>query len=304
MNPLACPSKKTETHKIGKLIKIGKRFKGFAAGLGVLGFAVSSATCGTVFQTGSSGTTYTDQLGDQQGSANLLRDISSTTIANDANNLYITLNLNPGANIATGGAFNYIIGITTGNPSAGGDTSANTTHGNAYGRAISFDSSFGGMTDFIGVFGAGGSGSTGSPYTSYGFNDYVFGTPGSTTPAGVWTKIETVSSGEPIAAQPGYTTPSSISLTIPMSDFSANLALTPGTTFDFDIASTGTSGNQTAYDSLAFQGPIQSGTFSSTAQFNETILDQYTIAAVPEPTTLALAGLGGLSLRLFLRQRK
>lgn len=167
--------------------------------LGVLGFAASPAMCGTIYQSGSSGTTYTDALGDEQGSANLLRDISSATIANDANNLYITLNLNPSANIATGGAFNYVIGITTGNPSAGGDTSAATDHGNPYGRSISFDSSFGGMTDWIGVFGAGGSGSTGSPYTSYGFNDYVYGTPGSTEPAGVWTKINTVSSGEPIS---------------------------------------------------------------------------------------------------------
>jgi hypothetical protein len=285
-------------------MKTGKQFKGLAAGLGVLGFAVYSAVGGTIFQSGGSGTTYTDALGDQQGSANLLRDISSATFANDANNLYITLDINPGGNLATGGAFNYMIGITTGNSSAGGDTSANaTTHGNAYGRSISFDSSFGGMTDFIGVYGAGGSGSVSSPYTSYGFNDYVFGTPGSTSPAGVWTKINTVASGEPLSSQPSTSIPNSITLTIPLTDFSDNLALTPGTTFDFDIDSTGTSGNQTAYDSLADQTAIQSGTYSSTYQFNETVLDQYTVA-VPEPATLALAGLSGLTLMLFRRQRK
>jgi hypothetical protein len=277
----------------------------FACVLSVLGLAVYSAKCGTIYQSGGSGTTYTDTLGDQQGSANLLRDLSSATIVNDANNLYITLNINPGGNLATGGAFNYIIGITTGNPSAGGDTSANaTTHGNAYGRSISFDSSFGGMTDFIGVFGAGGSGSVASPYTSYGFNDYVFGTPGSTSPAGVWTKINTVASGQPLSSQPSTSIPNSITLTVPMSNFSANLSLTPGTTIDFDIDSTGTSGNQTAYDSLADQTPVQSGTFSGTYPFNETVLDQYTItAAVPEPSTLALAGLSGLSLMLFRRRQ-
>jgi hypothetical protein len=279
-------------------------FKTVVAGLGLLALTVSSATCGTIFQSGGSGTTYTDTLGDGQGSANLLRDLSSATIANDANNLYITLDINPGGNLATGGAFNYIIGITTGNPSAGGDTSANaTTHGNAYGRAISFDSSFGGMTDFIGIFGAGGSGSVASPYTSYGFNDYVFGTPASTSPAGVWTKINTVSSGEPLSDQPSTSIPNAITLTVPMSDFADNLSLTPGTTIDFDIYSTGTSGNQTAYDSLAFQGPIQSGTFNSTAQYNATVLDSYTIT-VPEPGTLALAGLSGLSLLLFRRAKK
>ncbi len=79
--------------------------------LGLVGFAIGSVS--------GYATTYTDSLGDQQGSANLLRDISSATIVNDANNLYITLNLNPGANIATGGAFNYVIGITTGSPTAG-----------------------------------------------------------------------------------------------------------------------------------------------------------------------------------------
>jgi hypothetical protein len=282
----------------------GKLIKGLAVGLGVLAIGVYSASCGTIFQSGGSGTTYTDTLGDGQGSANLLRDLSSATIANDANNLYITININPGGNLATGGAFNYGIGITTGSPTAGGDTSANaTTHGNPYTRAISIDSSFGGMTDWIGVFGAGGSGSAGSPYTSYGFNDYVFGTPGSTSPAGVWTKINTVSSGQPLSSQPSTSIPNAITLTVPMSDFAANLSLTPGTTFDFDVYSTGTSGNQTAYDSLAFQGPIQA-TYSATAQYNGTVLDSYTVTQIPEPTTLALAGLGGLCLILFRRQRQ
>lgn len=281
-----------------------KLIKGLVAGLSVLVFGAYSASCGTIFQSGGSGTTYTDVLGDGQGSANLLRDLSSVTIANDANNLYITLNINPAGNLATGGAFNYGIGITTGDPTAGGDTSANaTTHGNPYHRAISIDSSFGGMTDWIGVFGAGGSGSVASPYTSYGFNDYVFGTPGSSgITLGAWTNIHTVASGQPMSSQPSTSIPNSITLTVPMSDFAANLSLTPGTTFDFDVYSTGTSGNQTAYDSLVVQGPIQA-TYSSTAQYNGTVLDQY-IVTVPEPATCALAGLGGLSLMLFRLRRK
>jgi hypothetical protein len=285
-------------------MKTGKLIRGLAVGLGVLVVGAYSATCGTIFQAGGSGTTYTDVLGDGQGSANLLRDLSSATIANDGNNLIITLNINPAGNLATGGAFNYGIGITTGSPTAGGDTSANaTTHGNPYTRAISIDSSFGGMTDWIGIFGAGGAGSTASPYTSYGYNDYVFGTPGSTSPAGVWTKIHTVASGQPMGSQPSTAIPNSITLTVPMSDFAANLSLTPGTTIDFDIYSTGTSGNQTAYDSLVVQALIQA-TYSSTAQYNGTVLDQYTITDVPEPSTLALAGLGGLSLMLFRRRGK
>jgi hypothetical protein len=294
-------------NKIGtrKNMKTGRLIREFAVGLGVLVFGVHSASCGTIFQSGGSGTTYTDVLGDGQGSANLLRDLSSVTIANDANNLYITLNINPGGNLATGGAFNYGIGISTGSPTAGGDTSANaTTHGNPYSRSISIDGSFGGMTDWIGVFGAGGSGSPTVPYTSYGYNDYVFGTPTSTSPAGVWTKVSTVSSGQPLSSQPSTSIPNAITLTVPMSDFAANLSLTPGTTFDFDVYSTGTSGNQTAYDSLAVQGAIQA-TYSSTAQYNGTVLDSYTVTqVVPEPTTLALAGLGGLALVLFRREQK
>jgi hypothetical protein len=281
-----------------------KQIKAFAVGLGIMGFAVYSASAGTIFQSGGSGTTYTDVLGDQQGSANLLRDISSATISNDANNLYITLNINPGGSLATGGAFNYIMGITTGSPTAGGDTSAAGDHGNAYGRAISFDSSFGGMTDSIGIFGAGGSGSVASPYTSYGFNDYAFGTPGAVgITNGGWTKINTVLSGQPMSMQPSTTNLNSVTITVPMSDFGSNLTLTAGTSFDFDIDSTGTSGNQTAYDSLVTQSAIQTGTYSATFQFNETVLDQYTITAVPEPSTIVLL-MTGLLGALAIRRRK
>jgi hypothetical protein len=293
-------------------MKIGKRFKAFSvAGFAVLGLAVFSAPGQIINQSGGSGTTYTG-IDEAQGSANALRAISFATIANDANNLYITLGINPTGNLETGGAFNYIVGITTGNPSAGGDLSTDaTTRGNAYDRDISFSSVFGGMTDMIGIFGAGGAGSTASPYTSYGFNDFVYGTPTSTSPAGVWKSFDTVSSGEPISDQPSTSNPNQIKITVPLSDFAANFSLTPGTTFDFDILSTGTSANTTAYGSLADPSLIQPGVpagsgaspFSNSYQFNETELDQYTITAVPEPATLALASLGGFSLILFRRRK-
>jgi len=249
----------------------------------------------------ASAATYTDVLGDGQGSGNLLRDLSSATFSNDASNLYIKLNMNPGANLATGGNFNYVIGITTG-AGAGGDTSANaTTHGNPYTRSISFDASLGGMTDFIGVFGAGGAGSVGSPFTSYGFNTYAWNTNGVSM---TWSKTFQINSGMPMSSQPSTSIPNSIDLTVPFSVFAANLLLTPGTTIYFDVCSTGTSGNQTAYDSLVVQSGIQSGTFSGTFQYNATTLFSYTITAVPEPTALAIIGLSGAMLLFNRRQRK
>jgi hypothetical protein len=276
-------------------MKTARQIKALAVGLGIMGFAVYSAKCGTIFQSGGSGTTYTGNDAGQ-GSANPLRGLNFATVSNDANNLYFTIAVEPIASLATNGSFNYIIGITTGNPAAGGDVSTNADHGNPYGRAISFDPSFGGMTDFIGSFGAGGSGTVASPFHSFGYNDYVYTN-------GVWGKVSTVSSNQPISMQPSTTQSNEFTLTVPMSDFAANLSLTPGTTFDFDVDSTGTSGNQTAYDSLALGGSgqlVQTGTFSSTFQFNETVLDQYTITAVPEPSTIGLiiiGLLGGLAMR-------
>jgi hypothetical protein len=119
----------------------------------------------------------------------------------------------------------------------------------------------------------------------------------------VWTKISTVSSNQPIRMQPSTTVSNSVTVTVPMSDFVSNLSLTPGATIDFDVDSMGTSGNQTAYDSLATQSGIQTGTFSSTFQFNETVLDQYSITAVPEPSTMALI-ITGLLGALAIRRRK
>jgi hypothetical protein len=293
-------------------MKLSQEFSACAVGFGVLGVIASSASGQTIYQSGGSGTTYTDATGDAVATslpANPLRDLSYATFSNDGNNLYISLAVNPTGDLATGGSYNYIIGLTPGNSGAGGDTSANgTTHGNAYGRAISFSSAFGGMTDFIGLYGAGPSGAVGSaahPFTSFGYNDYVFGTPNNTTTtSGAWTKISTVASGESFSSQTGTSLNNIINLTIPLSDFADNLSLTPGTTFDFDIFSTGTSGNQTAYDSLADQSPTQTGTYNGTAQYNGLILDQYTIAAVPEPSIIALGGMAGLSLVLFRRRVK
>jgi len=286
-------------------MKIGKKIRAYSVGLGALSLAVGAASGQTINQSGGSGTTYTG-IDEAQGSGNDLRPINFANIANNATDLIITLAVNPAGNLETGGSFNYIIGITSGNPTSGGD-STDTTAGNPYSRDIAFSSSFGGMQDFIGIFGAGASGANGSaahPYTSYGFNDYIW-------TGSAWTVSDTVSSGEPISDQPSTSVPNEITLTVPLSDFGAGYALTPGTTFDFDIDSTGTSANTTAYGSLADPNLIQPGVaagsgsppFSNSYQFDETELDQYTITPTPEPGMLALMGLGGLGSLLAARIR-
>jgi hypothetical protein len=267
---------------------------------------------------------YLDNRGDSNGSANGCRDIAQVTIDNDATNLYITLQLNPTAttNInVTGGTeaaadvsiatFNYGIGITTG-PGAGGDLSTNAlSHGNPYNRAISIDSSLGGMTNWIGVFGAGGAGSGASPYTSFGFNQYIF--TGTGPVAGGWLNVGTVASGQPMSATGGATTnKNTITLTVPIAPFT-NLALgTPGTTILFDVYTTGNGAGQTAYDSLASQAVNGSNeplalqplaTFSATAQYNGTVLNSYTIQEVPEPASLSLLGAAGIMMLCRSRRR-
>ena len=257
-----------------------------------------------IFQTASP---YTDVQGDQVASTNKLRDIWSASVSNDATNLIFTINFSPAADLSAGGNFNYGIGITTGSPTAGGDTSAQwkrATHGNPYDRTISIDSSLGGMTDWIGIFGALGTGGTGNagsstnPFVSYGFNDYVWN---STT--GSWgTQVEKVASGEPIASQTGGTTNSTMTVTVPMADFS-NLTLTPGSTFDFDIYSTGTTSGQTAYDSLADQSPTNS-TNSGTTQYNGTVLDSYTIQGRSQTSSVGIGWRLQRALAMLRRSRR
>jgi len=234
---------------------------------------------------------YTDTQADQVGSTNKARDIWSVTMNNDATNLIITINLDPGATLGTV-SFDYGIGITTG-AGAGGDLSTNaTTHGNPYQRTISIASSLGGMTDWIGLFPAGGAGTAANPWTSYGFNDYVWN--GTT-----WgTAVHTVGSGQPMATQNAQTGLSSITAVVPMADL-ANLNLQLGSTFLFDVYSTGTGAGQTAYDSLA-DASATNATNSATTQYDGTTLLTYTVQVVPEPSSLGALSLLGLPL---LRRR-
>ncbi len=62
-------------------------------GAAVLGLATSGLRAAPML--------FTDTHGDQVGSTNKARDIWSVTVDNDASNLIITINLDPGATLGT-----------------------------------------------------------------------------------------------------------------------------------------------------------------------------------------------------------
>jgi hypothetical protein len=90
----------------------------------------------------------------------------------------------------------------------------------------------------------------------------------------------------------------------PLSSFS-----TPGSA-DFALAFDGADGTlwaMSGFDSGSFNQYSTSGTLLQTMNItnNDNIIGgEFALVSVPEPTTLALASLGGLSLMLFRRQRK
>jgi fibronectin-binding autotransporter adhesin len=237
---------------------MAKRARVLAAAVGCVVLPVAAYATPTI---------YTDTHGDQVGSTNKARDIWSASIDDDGSTIYITINDDPGADLV-GSTFNYGIGLTTGSPTAGGDTSANpATHGNWYNRTISIDSSLGGMLDFIGLF------PTGTGNTGFGYNDATWN--GTT-----WIAKSNVQTGVIFANQTGGTTKSSITVAVPLADFASNLPSTLGSVIKFDIYSTGTAAGQTAYDSLAdntFTNTTGTAPYSGTTQYNGTVLDSYTI---------------------------
>jgi hypothetical protein len=83
-----------------------------------------------------------------------------------------------------------------------------------------------------------------------------------------------------------------ITLTSPSSDFSS-VTLDPSTTSNFSPAMWSWSGNQIDinWQGLTFYG-------------GDTVTLDYSVEAVPEPSTLALAGLGGLGMFWQFRRRK
>jgi len=220
-------------------------------------------------------TVYTDALGDNYGGPEV--DISNVVITNDATNIYFQINLNNTANIGpTANRYaNYEVGIQVGG-GAGGQTLINgnytagdPTAGNPYGNSVGIST---GENYFIGSYLDGTSFSGGAQLSSY---SSVTG----------WSAYTTA----PITEV--YTGTPSTAFSYPL----AALGLSPGSSFKFDVW-TSFGSPQSAYDALGYATlPPGAAPYSGGSTDSATVLSTYTVA-VPEPGSVVLAAMGGISL--------
>jgi len=94
---------------------------------------------------------------------------------------------------------------------------------------------------------------------------------------------------------PGYSfAGDNITFTVPL----ANLGLSVNDTFSFDVFSSGTGGTDGAVDALSNPGQTIADWANS---YDATLVSSYTV--VPEPASLSLLALGGLTVALIRRRR-
>ena len=197
--------------------------------------------------------TYLDSTGETIGPGIL--DISSVEVNNTATDLIFKINLT-GDPVATDWG-KYMIGLDT---TAGGDPA-----GNGWVRPIGMAS---GMDYWAGTWVDGGNGGEVRNWTgaAWALQSATYGAnPDS---------ISTIKNSSSVTIQFKY----------------AGLGLAPGSTFCFDIYTSGGGGGDGAIDALG--NPAQSianwgDYYNSGSQYVT-----YTIPAVPEPTSLALLGIG------------
>jgi hypothetical protein len=218
--------------------------------------------------------TFTDATGDNYGGPEV--DIASVAVNNDANNITFQINMNTAADLGANHFANYEVGIQV-NGGVGGQTAINGTFGtgnpaagNPYGNAVGIST---GENFFIGSF------LTSPGNFSGGAQLFSYSSTTGWTQVGATAPITEVTTGTPSTA-----------FTFPL----AALGLTPGSSFKFDVY-TSFGSPQGAYDALdnaslpPGAAPFSGGTYDS-ATAEGSVLPTY---VVPEPTTIALAVLGG-----------
>jgi hypothetical protein len=199
-------------------------------------------------------------------------DILSMEVSSNGTDIAFALTLNGNVSGTDWGKF--MIGISTG-------STASTNTGNGWGRPIELNSPVGGMDYWIGSWVDAGGGAQLSSYNG-----------------AAWTGPTTLAGYSVVA---GAT--STLNYSIPL----ASLGLAGGDTFYFDAYSSGGGGGDSAIDALSnpntsitnWAGPYTSSTVGS----GGVGLSSYTII-VPEPSTFALLGLGGIAFAMCRSRRR
>lgn len=216
--------------------------------------------------------TYNDQTGDIDpgiSTGNGTLDILSMEVANTLSDITFTLTVN--GNITTTDWGNFMIGIANGN-------AAGTTTGNAWNRPINLDAGGGnGMTHWVGSWVNAGGGSQLWTYDNVG---------------AAWTGPVAPSSFSFVAGAQ-----STITYTMTL----ASLGLSVGDTIAFDAYSTGGGGTDSAVDALSNPN-VSITSWSQTYTSSGSNLSSYTV--VPEPSSVALFGLGSFLVASLMRRRK
>lgn len=221
------------------------------------------------FSYAAQATTYTDATGENfTGAGGGILDISSVEVTDTLTDLIFKINLTGNPSNPTDWG-KYMIGI---NSTPGGNTT-----GNGWGRPISISA---GMDYWVGSWVDSGNGAELYKYTG------VWGSPQSATYGGNPDNLAITKNTSSVTLQFSY----------------AGLGLSAGDTFSFDVYTSAGGAGDGAVDALG--NPSQTIADWGNAYNSGSLVSSYTITPIPEPSALALIGLGGALLARRLIRRK